>query len=371
MSNQQNKAKRYSSTKYALSIVETVYLFCLLLIFLNTGLSKTTASWISRNIPARNLFIPSYLFVISFVYYLFELPLNFYRSYILEHKFSLSTQKITSWFKDQIKAWTLLFIIALILVLAFYYILERYPKIWWLVISFFWIFFNLILSKLTPTLIIPLFFKYKKLSDEILRRRILDLADKMKVKILDCFEIDFSKKTLKANAAFVGWGATKRVILADTLKDKYSYDEIEVILAHEFAHYKLRHLLKLIFVNSVAIILAFYLIFRTSGYFLGLYGFFSIADIAALPLIILYFLLFGILMQPFENYVSRMMERNADAAALKITKLKEAFISMMDKLAAQNLADRTPHPIIKFFFFDHPPVDERIAMAAGFAGNPQ
>jgi STE24 endopeptidase len=75
-------------------------------------------------------------------------------------------------------------------------------------------------------------------------------------------------------------------------------------------------------------------------------------------------------MQPFENCVSRNMERNADKLALEITGLKQAFISMMDKLAEQNLSDRKPHPIIKFFFFDHPPIDERISMAAGFSENP-
>jgi STE24 endopeptidase len=71
-------------------------------------------------------------------------------------------------------------------------------------------------------------------------------------------------------------------------------------------------------------------------------------------------------MQPFENYISRRFERNADKMALKVTGLKEAFISMMGKLSLQNLADRNPHPVIKFFFFDHPPIDERIALARRF-----
>ena len=93
----------------------------------------------------------------------------------------------------------------------------------------------------------------------------MKLAEKMKVKILDCFEIDFSKKTLKANAAFVGIGNTRRVILADTLKDKYSHDEIEVILAHEFAHYQRRHLLKLITINALSTLAVFFLIFKTSS----------------------------------------------------------------------------------------------------------
>jgi STE24 endopeptidase len=345
----------------------------LLLVFAGSGISKNLAQALLNFARNQYIILPLYLLIVSVIYYLLSLPLNLYSSYILEHKFCLSQQKIVDWFKDQIKAGIIYYVITVILIAAFYYILKHYIYTWWWVISLVWIFFSLILARLTPVVIIPLFFKYKKLSDDTLRERIMNLANRMKVnpaparrggvKILDVFEIDLSKKTLKANAAFVGIGKTKRVILADTLKDKYSYDEIEVILAHEFAHYKLKHLFKLILVNSLATIVAFYFIFKTSNYVLRLFSLSSLLDIAALPIIFLYLLIFGIVTQPFSNYISRNLERNADTLALKSTGLKEAFISMMEKLSNQNLSDRNPHPIIKFFFFDHPPTDERIATA--------
>ncbi len=359
----QSRAKKYASIKYSLAILDLIYLLSLLLLFQGLGLSTLLAGTLSQLLRNKFFIIPTYVALGYIAYYILDFPLNFYQSFILEHKFSLSNQKIKDWFKDQVKAGIISYIIALILVVTFYYILGRYQNTWWLIISLFWIFFSLILAKLTPIVIIPLFFKYKKFSDEVLRERILSLAKRMGIKILDVFEIDFSKKTLKANAAFVGVGNTKRVILADTLKDKYTYDEIEVILAHEFAHYRLRHLLKLIFVNSVFTIICFYLIFKTSGFALNLFGLSTLSDIAALPVVLIYFALFAIIMEPFGNFISRRLERNADLMALKITGLKEAFISMMEKLATQNLADRNPHPLIKFFFFDHPPIDERIKMA--------
>lgn len=362
-----DSAKKYSSIKYALVIIETAYLSALLLVFLGLGFSKALRIAILEVTTNDYLVVALYLFIISAVYYVLNLPFNYYHSFLLEHKFSLSHQKIKDWLFDQVKSGIISYLIMFILLSAFYYILKTYSYYWWLIISIFWVFFSLILAKLAPVVIIPLFFKYKKLSDEALRERIIKLADKMQIKILDVFEIDFSKKTLKANAAFVGIGATKRVILADTLKDRYSHDEIEVILAHEFGHYKLKHLLKLITVNSSAIILVFYLIYISSGYALSIFGFSSLSDIAALPVIFIYFLLSGIIMQPFENYVSRSLEKNADRLALKSTGLKDAFISMMEKLAAQNLADRSPHPLIKFFFFDHLPVEERIAQARLFS----
>ncbi|MFH0790996.1 MAG: M48 family metallopeptidase, partial [Candidatus Omnitrophota bacterium] len=354
---------KYSSLKYTLSILDTAYLLALLLIFTGFGLSKILAPRLLNLTTNYYIIVPLYLLIISLVYYLVSRPLNFYSSYILDHKFCLSKQKIKDWILDQIKAGIIYYIIALILIASFYYILKRYAYTWWWVISIVWIFFSLILARLTPIVIIPLFFKYKKISHDSLRERIMNLANKMKVKILDVFEIDFSKKTLKANAAFVGIGNTKRVILADTLKDKYSDDEIEVILAHEFAHYKLKHLQKLILINSFVMILTFYIMFKTNSSVLRFFGEYFLSDIAAFPVILIYFVIFGVIIQPFQNYLSRLFEINADKMALQITGSKPAFISMMEKLSCQNLSDRKPHPIIKIFFFDHPPVDERIALA--------
>lgn len=360
------KAKKYSLAKYSLSLLDTASSFAFLLAFSGFGLSKTIADLLRQINPDKYFLVPSYILVASIFYYLLSFPLTIYRTFSLEHKFSLSNQKISDWFSDQLKSAVISYIIANLLIGAFYFILKRFENSWWLVYSLFWIFFSLLFAKLTPLVIIPLFFKYKKLSDERLRQRILNLADKMKIRILDCFEIDFSRKTLKANAAFVGVGSSRRVILADTLKDKYTYDEIEVILAHEFAHYKLKHLLKLIAMNSCVTVICFYLVFKSSALALKLFGFSSLHDIAFLPVILIYFVLFGIVIQPAECFLSRKLEKNADKHALEVTGLKEAFISMMEKLSVQNLTDRSPHPIIKFFFFDHPPIDERIKIAESY-----
>ena len=357
-----SSAKSYSHQKYVLSIIDIAYSITLILIFLGSGFSLFLENSL-KNIGLPGYLLSSAFFLgISFLYYLLNLPFNFYSSFILEHRFNLTKQRAGAWWFDQLKSAVLAYIISLILVLTFYWVLGRFNQ-WWLVISVFWIIFSLVLAKLTPVLIIPLFFKYKKLEDEILRQKILNLAAKMQVKILDVFEIDFSKKTLKANAAFTGMGKTKRVLLADTLRDKYTHDEVEVILAHEFAHYQLKHIIKLIAVNSFTTLGLFYLIFRTNSYCLGLFKLNSLAQLASLPLVFLYFILFGIIMQPLEAYMSRRFEFAADLLALKITQNKDAFITLMEKLAEQNLADRSPHPLIKFFFFDHPPIDERIKVA--------
>jgi STE24 endopeptidase len=358
-------AKSYSHQKYSLSLADTVYSIALLLFFLGSGLSLCLEDLLKSFGLPNYLLIAVYLLVISLLYYLLNLPLNFYTSFTLEHKFNLSKQKPGAWWLDQLKSGILAYMISLILILSFYWILGKFNQ-WWLVISIFWIAFSMVLAKLAPVLIIPLFFKYKKLEDEALRQRIFNLAAKMQVKLMEVFQIDFSKKTLKGNAALVGMGKTRRVLLADTLKDKYTLDEVEVILAHEFAHYRLGHLLKLIAVNSLVTLGLFYLIFKTSAYTLVIFKLDSLVQLSSLPLVFLYFLLFGIIIQPLEACLSRRFERDADLLALKVTGAKEAFISLMEKLAAQNLADRSPHPLIKFFFFTHPPIDERIEIAKSY-----
>ena len=156
-------AKRYSSLKYTLAIFDTFYLLVLLLFFLLSGLSKNLVFSISKISNSPYISFPLYLFISAAFYYCLSFPLNFYRSYILEHKFNLSTQKIADWAFEQLKSGILSYIIGLILIGAFYYILRYNPDNWWLIISVFWIFFSLILAKLVPTVIIPLFFKYKKL----------------------------------------------------------------------------------------------------------------------------------------------------------------------------------------------------------------
>lgn len=357
------RAKAYSAIKYTFAISDIFFLLFVAIIFTATGLSRALSDWLIKTKVTGLLTVPAYFFLISAGYYLLDLPSNYYRSFYLEHKFSLSNQKISDWISDQIKTGVLSYIIGLILIAAFYCILAYFPASWWFILAIFWIFFSIILAKVLPIIIIPLFFKYKQLADAELKSRILNLAVKMNVKLLDVFEIDFSKKTLKANAAFTGMGKSRRVILADTLKDKYSYDEIEVIIAHEFAHYRLKHIWKLLLINSLMTLFVFYCIFKTSGYVLNLFHFVSLSDIAALPVLLIYMVLFGIITQPLENYISRAFERNADRIALQETGKREAFISMMDKLGKQNLADRNPHPLIKFFFFDHPSIDERIASA--------
>ncbi|MBU1125249.1 MAG: M48 family metallopeptidase, partial [Candidatus Omnitrophica bacterium] len=334
-----------------------------LIAFQSLGVSRFLQGFLSRHLNGSIAVLPAYLFLFLLGSYLFCLPLHYYGSFIMEHQFGLSRQSFKDWCRDELKSGALSYIFTLIVVSAFIAVVRYYPGGWWIILAVFWILFHLVVARIVPVLIIPLFFKYSRLTDEVLRNRIFTLAQKMNIPHLDCYRIDFSKKSLKGNAALVGWGKARRVLLADTLQNTYSTDEVEVIIAHEFAHYQSKHLLKLIVINSFICLSLFYLIDLTSVSVVAFFGLASIGEVSALPVVFLYFVLFAVVTQPLGNWVSRRFEREADCRALQATGLRQAFISTMEKLASQNLADRDPHPFIKFFFFDHPPLSERILLA--------
>ena len=359
------QAKSYFRQKYALCAIDTLYTLVLLFVFLGSGMAVGLENLI-RKVFLAHFILPVYLLVIFLLYFACTFPLNFYRSFILEHKFCLSKQTLGDWWLDQLKSGVIAYVIMFLVIAALLQMVSALAGFWWIGISVFWVFFSFILARLAPVVIMPLFFKYTILADQTLKARIIGLAKKMQIGLLDVFQIDLSKKSLKANAALTGMGKTRRVILADTLKDKYNYDEIEVILAHEFAHYKLKHILKLLISNCIFTFLLFFIIFKSSGFALAVFNLNTLNQPAAIPLFFVYFILFSMIIQPLEALFSRRYERSADKLALETTRAPEAFISMMDKLAEQNLADRAPHPLIKFFFFDHPPVNERIQMARSF-----
>lgn len=361
-----DRPAQYSRIKYTLSLVETAVLLVFLFLACRTGWSARFSGAIDRAYGSPFVTLPLYLGGAFVLWYLVSFPLNFYQSFLLEHRFGLSKQGPGSWFRDQLISLGLIYAFSLLLLAAFFWAVARFPGSWWLAIASVWVVVNVVIARLAPVAIVPLFFKYTKLADEGLRARIIALAAKMRLRVLDVFEIDMSRKTVKANAGLMGWGAARRVVIGDTLLSRYSADEIEVILAHEFAHQKLRHLPKLLAVNALAAFICFFLMYATAPFFLAVSGLRRLDDAAAIPLVFAYFVVFGLVSQPAVNLVGRRMERNADLMALRATGAAGAFISSMEKLGSQNLADRAPHPLIKCFFFDHPPLGERIAYARRF-----
>lgn len=357
------EAKKYARIKIIVLLADFVLTLAFFLAVQFGGLSeymKDAAFGFSDN---YYLALLAYIFLFSLGLYLFLLPLGAYSGFYVEHKFNLSNQGPGRWAAEEAKKALLSFAVFTVLMELLYATVRAMPGIWWVAASLGWIGFSVLLARLFPVVIIPLFYRYRKISDEGLRKRILDLTGRAGVKVTDVFEIDFSKNTKKANAALVGWGSSRRIILADNLVKEFSPEEIEVVVAHEMAHYKLKHIWKLLFAGCAATFLLFYILDAASGRVAAYFGADGIHDMAIFPAMAFIFYALSMVLLPAQNAYSRKLEADADRYALKITKARQAFISLMEKLAAKNLADKEPNRITEFLLYDHPPISRRIELA--------
>ena len=359
-------AKKYSKTHQILSLTGSIIFYAVLIILVFTGLSKSILA-LANSYTSNNYFaLLIFLGIVGIGESIINFPLNFYSGYILEHKYDLSNQTISKYFLEKLKGMLLGLVIGIPIMFAFYYILSEFGENWWLVLGIFMFVVSVIIGRLAPTLIMPLFYKFKPIENEGIKNRILELCKKTGVKIQGIFTFDMSKNTKKANAAFTGMGKSRRIILGDTLMNNFSESEIETVFAHEVGHYTKRHILKMMAVSTIMTFLGLYITAKLYEASLGYFGFTSVSDIAALPLLFLYLSLYGLLTTTISNIQSRKFEWEADTFALQTTKDKGAFISAMEKLADQNLADKTPNKIIEYLFHSHPSLEKRIQFARDF-----
>ena len=232
---------------------------------------------------------------------------------------------------------------------------------WWLPFAIILFIFSVVLARIVPVIILPLFYKVTPIEDEELKVRIQKNAKDAGIIVKNVYKFDMSKNTKKANAAFTGIGKSKRILLGDTLLGSYTIDEIETVIAHELGHYKRKHIIKNIIIGTASSFLTLFLIAYLYNLSLGWFGFHSITQIAALPLLSLWGMLVGLILTPLTNLLSRKFEFEADEYAIISTGKKDAFISTLNKLTDQNLGDREPNAFVEWFFYSHPSIKNRIS----------
>jgi STE24 endopeptidase len=357
------RARQYSRIRVTLSIISTVLFFIVTLLFVLLGIT----GWIeeaaygvtSSPYPAVLIFAVMFGFLSGVVTF----PLRIYSGFILEHRFGLSNQSIGAWVWDRVKGMLVGGVIGTPVLLLFYYFLRTYGIYWWLPVGVMMIIFSVILARIAPTIIFPLFYKFKPLEDGTLKERIMKRCREVGMNVRGIYQFDMSTKTKKANAAFTGIGKAKRIILGDTLLEKFDHDEIDVVFAHELGHYKLGHIKRMMAIGVVSTMVALFIAAQLYARSIGWFGFESLTQLAALPLLAIWMGLYGLLTGPADNWLSRRHEYQADRFALETTRNKEAFISTMTKLASMNLSDPEPPRWVEIVFHSHPTIKKRIAAA--------
>jgi STE24 endopeptidase len=356
----QELAKKYARLMRRLSLVELAVVGAVLLVFAFSGISTRISYFLSFPQPWASAL---YFVILVVVLGIIMTPLTYYQGFILPRRYGLSTQKLGAWLADRAKASALGVSLGLGIVIVVYWLLDCFSDVWWLWAGIVLLLFSLLLTRLTPTLLLPIFFKLEPLDNLELKQRLMNLAKRARTQTVGVFTMDLSSKGTTANAMLAGLGKTKRIILSDTLLQQYTPEETEVILAHELGHHLHRDIPKLIAVQTAMFLLAFFLanlVLRASLIPLDLQG---IDDVAAFPILLLSLGAFGLIVTPLINAYSRYLETSADEAALELTADPQAFITAMTKLTNQNLAVAAPSRWVELLFYDHPSYTKRVGLA--------
>jgi len=363
-----DQPKRYETVKLVISLIGFGIDVLILVALVATGASLWIRQAAEGIASSPWLVVLIYIAVIGAIFKLIELPLSFYSGYIVEHRFGLSRETFADWFKDQVKGLLISAPLGIAGVEILYYLLRTYPDRWWIYAGAVFVAFFVVMANLAPVLILPLFFKFRRIENADLNRRVNRLASRTRTQVCGIFEWSLGDKTRKANAAVTGWGNTRRIIVSDTLLQNFSGEEIEVIMAHELCHHAKHHIWQGIAVQASLTFAGFYAASRVLPILSERWGFASAADIAASPVMALIMTGISLAVLPIVNSFSRYLEKAADLYALEITGDSLAFVSSMEKLAELNLANKAPNKIIEFIFYSHPSIEERVKLAADHVG---
>ena len=374
------KAADYTCAKTRLSYAN-ILLEAVLLLMLTLGgglniLAIFWSNWFSDSLAHGMALILSTILLMGVV----EIPINYYRTFVIEKEFGFNKMTLTMFFVDLVKQTFLGVLFGAPLLFGVLWLMEEMGANWWLYVWFMWMAFNLIILSIYPTWIAPLFNKFTPLDDPSLKNRIEQLMQKCGFKSSGLFVMDGSRRSSHGNAYFTGFGKTKRIVFFDTLLSHLSAPEIEAVLAHELGHFKRRHVIKRIaWTFSMSLLLLWVLgyLMQQDWFYQGL-GVSTSSEIwaaassppTAMALLLFFMVMptFTFLFQPLSSLYSRKHEFEADEYAAEKASASDLTQALV-KLYQDNAATLTPDPLHSAFYDSHPPAAARIARLQNLAHN--
>ncbi|MFQ6096643.1 MAG: M48 family metallopeptidase [Armatimonadota bacterium] len=365
----QELSRRYAHTRWRLFFLRQGALFALLAAFALTGASAALRNAIGEKIGPAWAADATYFAAVVVLFALLMAPLSFYGGYAVEHRFGLSNQTPGSWLLDSLKSLGVTLVIAVPLLMLFYAILRRWPERWWLVFSGACVPLIVFLVVIAPVVIDPLFNEFRPLEEGPLKSRLLEMASEQGVSVQGVFVVDKSKQTKKVNAYVTGLFGSKRIVLWDTLLQRFTAREVQAVMAHEMGHYVKRHVWWGVAVAALTVAVLSCIVARWAPLLVALLlksGILRVQEAASLPMIAALFMFLLFFASPLTSAASRHMERTADRFALHVTGDGAVAARAFEKLAGINLADPEPSRLLVFWFYSHPPVAERIREARAY-----
>lgn len=282
--------------------------------------------------------------------------------YLWARRFGQSTQSWHGWITDRVKGGVLAGLLGLVMVEVLFGLVATGQAAWWLWAALLLVALQALLTFVAPVLIAPLFFRLTPLDDDALRERFLRLAREVGVPAVGVYRFDMSRRTRAANAAVVGLGHTRRIVIADTLLESFTPDEAEVVLAHELAHHVHRDTQWGLLVNGLVLLVGMRILAEVWPALAAAWDT-SAVDPRLLPAVLLFFEGYTLLTAPLVNLWSRGRETLADIFAVAVTGKGRTYARALARLADQNLAELWPPRWYTWLFGTHPPLGERVELA--------
>jgi STE24 endopeptidase len=298
-----------------------------------------------------------------------ELPISWYRQFVLEKRFGFSRMTQRLFFTDLLSGLAVSMALGAPLLIAVLWLMQRAGQQWWLWTWAVWVVFNLAVLVLYPTVIAPLFNRFVPMDPGPTRDRVEQLLARCGFKSRGLFVMDGSRRSAHGNAYFTGLGRAKRIVFFDTLLSRLSVDEVEAVLAHELGHFRHRHIVKRM-VASFAISLAGLWLLgwlsRQPWFYQGLGATPGPGDVAGGHALLLFFLalpVFTFMLGPLGSWLSRKQEFEADTFAAQQSSAEHLSRALV-KLYEDNASTLTPDPLHSAFYDSHPPAAIRLERLA-------
>jgi STE24 endopeptidase len=358
-----SKSQEYLKDKTKLGLYSSTFSLILTLIVIHFGLFGFLDEFVRSN--STHYIISGLLFfgILFLINDILNIPFSLYSTFVVEEKYGFNKTSIHTYIADKCKGYGLTIVFgSAIMVPVFYFFNTFQDNGWWIAWALITA-FMIAVQPLFVHVIAPMFNKFTPLEEGDLKTAIEEFANKVSFPIGRIDVMDGSKRSAHSNAYFSGFGKSRRIALFDTLLDKHSTEEIVSVVAHEIGHYKKKHIITgtVLGIIETGIMLFIFNLFMNDS---DLFAVFSVDTVSIYCGLVFFSMLYSpisMVTSIFTTAMSRKNEFEADAYALETTQKPEPLISMLKGLSASNLSHLTPHPLMVFLSYSHPPVVDRIA----------
>ena len=357
------KSQTYLKDNTRFGLLSSTFSLALTLIVIHTGLFGILDHFVRAQTGHPILGGLLFFGIIFIINDIINLPFSLYGTFVIEEKYGFNKTTAKTYTLDKLKGYALTVILGSIVIVPILYFFNTYGENGWWIAWLLVTGFMIAVQPLFVHVIAPMFNKFTPLEDGELRTAIEAFSEKVNFPIARIDMMDGSRRSAHSNAYFSGFGKSRRIALFDTLLEKHSTEEIVSVVAHEVGHYKKKHIIfgTILGIIETGIMLFIFNLLMNDPALFAVFGVENVSVYGGL-------IFFGMLYSPvslvtsiFTTALSRKNEYEADTYSLENTQNKEALVSMLKGLAANNLSHLTPHPLMVFLSYSHPPVMDRIA----------